>query len=177
MSENRERRSAPIEIRAKGRRLEGYAALFGAEARIGTFTETIKRGAFAKSLGGDVLALLDHDPSRMLGRTKSGSLRLSEDRKGLQFDLDLPDTSHGRDGLALAERGDLGGMSFGFTALDEHWEGEKRELRSVRLHEVSVVQSWPAYEGTIVSVRAKSIDAFMRLSLARRYLSTLGVQP
>ena len=177
MSDNRERRSAPIEIRAKGRRLEGYAALFGTEARIGTFVETIRRGAFTKSLGSDILALLDHDPSRMLGRTRSGSLRLSEDRTGLHFDLDVPDTSHGRDVLALAERGDLGGMSFGFTATDEHWEGEKRELRSVRLHEVSVVQSWPAYEGTIVSVRAKSIDAFIRLSLARRYLSTLGEQP
>lgn len=108
-----ERRSALIEVRAKGRRLEGHAALFGVETRLATFSETIRAGAFAGSLKRDVLALVDHDPARMLARTKSGTLRLSEDTRGLAFDLDVPDTTTGRDILALAERGDLGGMSLG----------------------------------------------------------------
>jgi HK97 family phage prohead protease len=177
MSQNVERRSAPIEIRAQGRRLTGYAAIFKVPAKIGTFTEIIKPGAFRNSLSRDVLALQDHDPSKVLGRTKSGSLRLSEDTRGLSFDLDLPETQAGRDVLALAERGDIGGMSFGFEATDEHWTNDMRELRAIRLHEISVVSAWPAYTGTIVAVRAKSIDTFLKLNIARRYLSTLGEQP
>lgn len=170
-----ERRSAPTEVRAKGRRLEGYAALFGQEARIGSFSETIRAGAFAGTLAGDVLALVDHDPGRMLARTKSGTLRLAEDTRGLGFDLDVPDTSHGRDVLALAERADLGGMSFGFSvpAGGDHWEGDRRELRAVTLHEISVVLAWPAYEGTVVNARARASGAPVRLALASRFLDTV----
>lgn len=170
-----ERRSASIEVRAKGRRLEGHAALFGVEARIGTFSETIRAGAFKGSLGRDVLALVDHDPGRVLARTRSGTLRLAEDTRGLAFDLDLPDTGIGRDVLAMAERGDLGGMSFGFTAEPggEAWNGSKRELRAVTLHEISVVLAWPAYQGTVVQARSAALPAGHRLALAARYLDTL----
>lgn len=153
-----ERRSALIELRAAGRRLEGYAATFGTEARIADFAETIAPGAFSASLatGGDILALVDHDPTRLLARTRSGSLRLSEDSKGLAFEIDAPDTQSGRDVLALAERGDLGGMSFAFTVPPggDRWEGRKRELRAVNLREISVVSSWPAYAGTSVQARS-----------------------
>lgn len=169
-----ERRSAAIEVRASGRRLEGYAALFATEARIGGFTETIRAGAFAGSLGRDVLVLVDHDPGRVLARTKSGTLRLSEDSRGLAFDLDVRDTSTGRDVLALAERRNLGGMSFGFKATDENWQGERRELRAVDLFEISVVLAWPAYEGTVVSARSRSPGGATRLALAGRYLETLS---
>jgi HK97 family phage prohead protease len=171
-----ERRSYGLEFRARGRRLEGYAATFGAEARIGSFLETIRAGAFAKTLacGGDVLALVDHDPGRVLARTRSGTLRLSEDSRGLAFDLDLPDTSAGRDVLALAERGDIGGMSFGFTATEEAWVADRRELRAVTLHEISVVLSWPAYDGTEIAARARV--GGMRLHHARRALQIMGVR-
>jgi HK97 family phage prohead protease len=109
-------RRAVVELRRADRKLEGYAARFNTEARIGDFTETIRAGAFAESLrsGNDILALVDHDAAKVLARTKSGNLRLSEDSAGLQFELTVPDTTAGRDVLALAERGDLGGMSFGF---------------------------------------------------------------
>lgn len=172
-----ERRSASLEVRAKGRRLEGYAAVFGREARIGgTFTEIVHRGAFAAALadGTDKLALVDHDPARLLARTASGTLRLSEDSQGLAFDLDVPDTAAGRDVLALAERGDLGGMSFGFSVPTggEAWAGERRELIAVRLFEISVVAAWPAYPDT--TVQARSRDQRVRLRLARAYLETLG---
>lgn len=155
---NIERRAAAVEIRAAGRRLEGYAATFGTEARIGAITETIAAGAFAASLksGRDTLALVDHDTTRLLARTRSGTLKLSEDSRGLAFALDLPETQAARDVLALAERGDLGGMSFAFTVdkAGERWEGKRRELRSVTLHEISVVSAWPAYDGTTVAARA-----------------------
>lgn len=151
-----ERRAAVQELRASGRRLAGYAATFGAEAQIGRVREIIAPGAFSRSLSGDVLALLDHDAGKVLGRTRSGSLRLSEDTRGLAFDLDLPDTQAGRDVLALAERGDLGGMSFGFIvpAGGESWDGERRTLKRVDLREISIVSAWPAYPDTTIALRA-----------------------
>jgi HK97 family phage prohead protease len=108
--------------------LEGYAALFDTAARIADFEEIIRPGAFAESLraNGDILALADHDPRSVLARTKSGTLRLSEDSRGLAFDLDVPDTTTGRDMLALAERGDIGGASFGFTVPKEARAGAGR---------------------------------------------------
>lgn len=173
-----ERRSVELEVRAKGRRLEGYAALYGVEARIGQARETIERGAFTGALrsGRDVLALVDHDPGRVLARTRSRTLRLAEDTRGLAFDLDVPDTTAGRDVLALAERGDLGGMSFGFTVADggETREAGVRRLQAVTLHEISVVQAWPAYDGTVVQARIAQAVRNARLDHARRYLEALA---
>lgn len=170
-----ERRAIAVaELRTKGRRLEGYAAVFGAEARIADFTETIAPGAFASTLAErtDILALVDHDPGRILARTKSGTLRLAEDARGLAFDLDVPGTTLGNDVLALCERGDLGGMSFSFSVKSEKWDGERRTLESVNLHEVSVVSAWPAYDGTIVQARSRPVF-HPRVAVARRYLETL----
>lgn len=170
-------RRASLELRAKGRRLSGYAAVFGQDTRIGDFTETVLPGAFTASLraGRDILALVDHDPRAVLARTRSGTLRLAEDSHGLHFELDAPDTTAGRDLLALAERNDLGGASFAFTVPPggEHWIDDRRELRAVELHEVSIVQSWPAYEGTVVHARARRLHLPPRLAAARRWMDTL----
>ena len=151
-----ERRSFQ-EVRSSGRRLEGYAATFGSEAQIGSIVETIEPGAFRASIAGDVLALLDHDTGKVLGRTRSGTLRLSEDSRGLAFALDVPDTQSGRDILALAERGDLGGMSIGFSIPKdgERWSGNRRSLTTVSLKEISVVSAWPAYPDTELALRAR----------------------
>lgn len=163
---------AVTEFRSTGRRLEGYAARFGIEARIADFTEVIKAGAFSQSLSSkkDILALVDHDSTRVLARSRSGNLKLSEDSQGLSFDIALPATTAGNDVLALAERGDLGGMSFGFTVTEDgqRWTGSRRELRSVNLVEISVVSAWPAYPETSVVARSKT----PRLNLARLYLET-----
>lgn len=152
-----ERRAAALEIRASGRRVEGYAAVFGAVAALGAVAEVIAPGAFRTALGsGDILALLDHDTGKVLGRTRNSTLRLSEDSRGLAFSLDLPDTQAGRDVLALAERGDLGGMSFGFTVPKggDEWQGNKRTLRHVDLREISIVSAWPAYPDTSIALRS-----------------------
>lgn len=169
-------RRAAAELRAAGRRLEGHAAVFNSPAPIGSFVETIRAGAFQSSLatkGKDVLALVDHDPGRLLARTSSGTLRLSEDSKGLAFSLDVPDTQLGHDVLALAQRGDLGGCSFGFRVNDEAWPAaDRRELRAVDLIEISIVHAWPAYAQTSVQARARSHQAH-DVRARRRFLETL----
>ena len=169
---NLERRIT-TDLRAAGRKLSGYAATFGTEARIADFSEIIRPGAFSESLRAqeDILALVDHSPSRLLARTKSGTLRLFEDAKGLAFEMDLPETQDGRDILALAERGDLGGMSFGFMVPEggDTWQGQRRELTRIDLKEISVVISWPAYSGTEVHART----AKPGLVRAHRFLETI----
>jgi hypothetical protein len=167
-------RRAVLELRAAGRRLEGIAAPFGTETRIQDFVETIASGAFAATLadGHDIVALVDHDGGKLLGRTKTGSLRLAEARQGLTFEIDVPQTSLGSDVLSLAERGDLGGMSFAFRVRPdgERWSGRRRELRAVDLLEVSVIHSWPAYSATEVHARCRSMP--WKLCAAQRFLET-----
>lgn len=154
-----ERRAAVLEVRAAGRRLVGLAAPIGVEARIGSIVETIAPGAFTATLadGGDKLALVDHDPGKLLARTRSKTLRLSADERGLHFEIDLPATQLGNDTLELATRGDLGGVSIGFRAKDEHWQGQRRELRAIDLAEISIVQSFPAYP-TEITVRNRPAE-------------------
>ena len=174
MSDTIEHRVLATAIRAQGRRLVGYAATFGTPAEIdGRFVETIRSGAFADTLNKreDVLALVDHDASKLLGRTASGTLRLNEDTRGLAFEVDVPPTTLGNDVLAMAERGDLGGMSFGFRTLADHWTDQRtRELRSVQLVEVSVVHAFPAYPATSVQARTRVWDASSQTAAARRRL-------
>jgi hypothetical protein len=169
-----ERRHLALELRADvaGRKLAGYAARFSTPAEIegGSFTESIRSGAFRASLasGTDVLALVDHSPEKLLARTRSGTLRLREDGKGLAFELDVPATTLGNDVLAMVERGDMGGMSFGFrvAAGGDHWpDNRTRELRQVELVEVSVVHAFPAYEGTSVAARHRKGSAIMAAPL------------
>jgi HK97 family phage prohead protease len=151
-------RDMACEVRAAGRGLQGHAVLWNVETSIGAGREIVRPYATRASLasGADILALVDHDAKRVLGRTKSGTLRLEEDSKGLAFEIDLPETTFARDVLALAERGDLGGMSFGFVIPKggDAWEGNRRELRAIDLREISVVSAWPAYKGTTVTARS-----------------------
>jgi HK97 family phage prohead protease len=155
---------AGLELRASrsGRgpgTIVGYAAVFEKfSADLGGFYETIRRGAFAGVLSNDVRALKNHDPAYLLGRLKSGTLRLNEDELGLRFEVDLPDTQTGRDTATEVERGDLDGASFAFiTELDDwDWSGDKpiRTLIKIReLFDVGPV-TYPAYTDTSAAMRS-----------------------
>tara|TARA_R100000655_G_scaffold78574_1_gene117993 strand:- start:772 stop:1344 length:573 start_codon:yes stop_codon:yes gene_type:complete len=145
------------------RTLEGYASVFNSPIDLGRFDEVIERGAFARSINEkhDVRALVDHDTGRVVGRTKNGTLELREDNHGLFTRISLPDTQEGRDLATLIGRGDLDGMSFGFTVESERWEKEEkrstRYIEDVNLFEVSVV-AFPAYESTEVALRSMPKD-------------------
>lgn len=141
------------------RTIKGYAAIFNDDADIGgCFREIIAPGAFKNTLDKDVRALIDHDSGRVIGRTKSGTLRLAEDEHGLSVEIDLPDTSDGRDLAVSLERGDISGMSFGFRVLHDEWdeteEVSTRTIHEVELFEVSAV-AFPAYEGTELALRSR----------------------
>lgn len=169
-------RAAGPEIRAaSGRRITGLIP-YGSPADIGgQFRETIAPGAFAGSMSGDVLALRDHDNSKLLGRTASGTLSLSDTPEGLGFTLELPGTQLGDDTLELVRRGDLRGCSFGFSVPSggDSWSGDERTLRAVNLHEISIVPV-PAYADTSIALRSRQTIASLSPAARQRVLVMLA---
>ena len=166
------------EIRAKkgekGTVLTGYAAKFDRLSQdLGGFVEKIDKKAFDRCLKRcDVRGLKNHDPAMLLGRTKSGTMRLSVDDVGLLYDIDLPDTQIGRDLVTEIERGDIDGSSFSFNLESEdgdEWDDSTspptRTLRNVRdLFDVGPV-AYPAYLDTSSSVRAYASHVESRVNL------------
>lgn len=133
--------------------ISGYAAVFNSKTLIYEgLEEIISPGAFSKALvNSDVRCLFDHDWSKVLGRTKSGTLRLFEDDRGLKFEVDLPNTTTAKDLMESMQRGDINQCSFGFVPTKEHCNYSSdpvlRTIEEVRLFEVSIV-TLPAYEDT-----------------------------
>ena len=182
-------RKANVELRAvddTGMTFEGYAAVFDSPSAEGTTPEVVKPSAFRRSLAAaergewDVRAYQDHDPKLLLGTTKSGTLKLSEDSTGLKAQIRLnPEISWHRDLAALVRSmGKSLGMSFGFwnTTSNRVNEAGVRELRDVKLIEVSALTGMaPYYPGTIstVSVRALADKAGLDLDELKDAVSAL----
>lgn len=175
-----ERRDAAVawpdfdfEVRSVNDGLEfrGYAAVFDSPSQdLGGFRETIKPGAFTRSLnaaangGRDIKMFLNHNQDVVLASTRARTLRLSEDARGLLAEATLPDSVWGHPVAEAIRRGDISAMSFGFVVppKGDEWTPDhtQRTLHEVRLLEVSPVTGWPAYTATTASVRtlAEAID-------------------
>lgn len=160
---NRERRSlidSPITANEEGK-FTGLAAVFDRPSEdLGGFIEYIDKRAFDNVLAEnpDVVAVWNHNENELLGRTKSGTLKLWTTEQGLHYELDAPDTSLGRDLRELASRGDVTSSSFAFTVEKQEWE--KRDGKKVRritqigrLFDVSLV-TVPAYPDATVALRS-----------------------
>jgi len=167
--------------------IRGHAAVFDLPSEdLGGFRERIAPGAFAKTIqSADVRALFNHNPDYVLGRNKAGTLRMSEDSKGLAIEIDPPDTQFARDLAVSMRRGDINQMSFGFRTLSDKWakvDGEwLRTLLEVELFDVSPV-TYPAYPQT--DVAARSLEAarqaeeppdLSRIALMRRRLDLISL--
>lgn len=143
--------------------LSGHAALFNVESvDLGGFIEVIRPGAFAKTIAeNDVRMHWNHNRDYVFGRTKSETLRLSEDDTGLAFENDVPGSSLYQSFADSIQRGDVDQMSFGFRAMRENWihsedpsEPDLRELIELKLIEISPVV-YAAYQETDVSARGQ----------------------
>lgn len=173
---NQDRRSfaTEFEVRAKpngGVVVEGHGAVFNKLSRnLGGFVEQIAPDAFKKTLADnpDVRALINHDPTHLLGRTRSGTLRLGTDSIGLAYEIDMPDRSDARDLMVSMERGDITQSSFAFFVVrggDEWSETEDgmplRTLRAVSIHngDVSPV-TYPAYPDADSGLRERAYRSF-----------------
>jgi len=160
MADLERRAFAECRVEQDGKRLRGYAIVFNQKSvDLGGFREVILPEAVDRTLKEaiDVRALVDHDSSKVLGRTTAGTLTLRKKATGLYIDIDPPNTTASRDILESVRRGDVTGMSFAFRVLEDDWrESEGMPLREVidmRISEVSIV-SFPAYPDTEVSLRA-----------------------
>lgn len=148
--------------------IEGYFAVFGSDYNIAPgMSESVDPGAFDNALEDDIRALVNHDTTLVLGRTKADTLELAVDEKGLfgRIRVNTKDS----DAMNLYERvkrGDVDGCSFGFDILDEDTEfrdgGETHwTIKSVKLYEVSCC-TFPAYEDTTISAREAQRDELKR---------------
>ena len=155
-------------------KLVGVAVAYGTRSQdLGGFVEIIEPGAFSKHLvtNPDVRCLYEHDKKDLLGRTTSGTLRLSDSQQELAVEIDPPATRAGADCVELVKRGDLSGMSFGFSVVKDHWDMKAkppvRHVIEARLHEVTITSN-PAYLASAIALRCAA-GALMNATEWRQY--------
>lgn len=152
-------------------KIEGYFAVFDSVYDIGQgMSESIARGAFTKTLSGDIRALTNHDTTLVLGRTKAHTLELREDSHGLWGSISInPKDADAMNLYERVKRGDVDQCSFGFDIRSEdtdiredgsiHWT-----IREVDLYEVSAC-TFPAYEETSISARSQQRDEIQKRTM------------
>ena len=155
-------------------KIEGYFVVFNTETEIwdGLFEE-ISDKAFENIDLSDIRALADHDTAKVLGRTKSQTLKLSVDEKGLFGEITInKNDSEAVNLYERVKRGDIDQCSFGFSILNETMEQRadgttKWTITEIELFEVSVV-TFPAYADTSVEARSAQIEQMKQRNLQTR---------
>lgn len=165
-----ERRSASISsIDVDTRTVEGYAIVFNSQSEDLGFREIIAPSAVTEDTinTSDVFCLFNHNPEKVLARSKygKGSLSLVLDDRGLKYSFEVPNTELGNELLEHVRRGEIDGSSFAFIVSadegSEKWENingtTHRTINKIEcLVDVSPVWQ-PAYSATSVSARAKEM--------------------
>lgn len=154
------RAGLPVEVRAEGQtiKVSGYAAVFNERANIGgMFEERIAPGAFRSAIGRDDVVFLINHEGLPLARTRSGTLTLKEDERGLYMESELdPEDPDVKAIVPKMKRGDLDKMSFAFYPTVQEWDESGdlplRTIREASLADVSIVTN-PAYSGTEIGLR------------------------
>jgi len=138
------------EIKQNENVVRGYAAVYNEDSEwMGGFYEQIERGAFDDVMDNDVRAYFNHDENYLLGRVSSGTLRIGTDKRGLFYEVDLPNTTYANDLVELMKRGDINQSSFAFLIGEDRWEQRDGKTYRIiskvsRLIDVSPVAQ-PAY--------------------------------
>ena len=152
--------------------ITGYFAVFNSNYEIAPgMSESIAPGAFSRTLANDVRALINHDTTLVLGRTKAHTLELREDERGLWGDISInPNDGDAMNLYERVKRGDVDQCSFGFEIISEetdfredgtiHWT-----ITEINLFEVSAC-TFPAYEATNISAREAQRDDLTARRLA-----------
>lgn len=158
--------------------IRGYFALYENETELwDNCYEIITKGAFKDSINkNDIRALINHDTTLVLGRTKAGTLILKEDEKGLYGEIHI--NSNDTDALNLYERvkrGDVDQCSIGFNIKDEDYEeladgGVRFRVNEIDLYEVSCC-TFPAYEDTSIQARKKDVQNLQSRKIANKKLN------
>jgi uncharacterized protein len=146
-----------------GNTIRGYAAVYNSDSEwMGGFYEQIEAGAFDSVLDNDVRAYFNHDENLLLGRVSSGTLRIGTDKRGLFYEVDLPNTTYANDLVELMKRGDVNQSSFAFLIEKDRWEQRGgttyRIIEKVsRLLDVSPVAQ-PAYPDATSELKTRDLE-------------------
>lgn len=150
--------------------IAGRALSYGVlSSDLGGYREQLQRGCFTRSLksGQDVLCRREHQTGFLLGRTKNGTLQLSDGPDGLDFTCKIdPSDPIAVSTHSAVRSGLIDSMSFAFTvdgndgesfdsSTDENGRSiVRRTIKRAMLADVAPVAA-PAYpQGTSVSARA-----------------------
>lgn len=173
------------EVGNDGLTLEGYAAVFDQQTEVdsweGSFIETIRKGAFRKTIRERTPVLqFDHGRHPLVGSIPIGRIaQLREDEQGLYVQARLSDNWLIEPVRNAIRDESIDGMSFRFEVVRDEWRdntgkllkaGElmelmwdsgdrgplERTLVELRVRELGPVV-FPQYEGTSVSVRAREV--------------------
>lgn len=175
--DNLERR-AWAECRAEasdnGRKIRGYPIIFNSLSQdLGGFQEIVAPEAVNRALdGADIRALVNHDTAKVIGRTRSGTMRLRKESRGLYMELEPDDEiSYAKDIMRAVARGDVSGMSFAFRMIEDDWDFNGRipvrTLLDMTISEVSIV-TFPAYQATDVQVAQRSLQTIQATQIPNR---------
>ena len=155
-------------------KIEGYFVVFNSETKLfENYYEEISDKAFKDIDLTDIRALADHDTAKVLGRTKSNTLKLSVDDKGLYGEITInKNDSEAVNLYERVKRGDIDQCSFGFNILDETMDtradgSTKWTITEIELFEVSVV-TFPAYADTAVEARSEQMKQLEKRNLQTR---------
>ena len=151
--------------------IEGYFAVFNSNYEIGPGrSESIAPGAFSRSMSNDVRALVNHDSTLVLGRTKAGTLEIKQTERGLWGRIIVnPNDRDAVNAYERVKRRDVDQFSFGFDIVAEdaeyrddgsvHWT-----ITDIELYEVSVC-TFPAYEETEIMARSAEVETHKQREL------------
>ncbi|HEC2169626.1 TPA: HK97 family phage prohead protease [Staphylococcus delphini] len=167
----KEIRSAEIQTDSQSTEmvLEGTAIVFNKPTQIntptGSYTEVIKRNALDGLKLNDTRLLVSHDMNRIPLAKSPKTMDIWTDDVGMHFRATLPDTEEARSVYTAVKRGDLSGMSFGFTVSDgSHYDVNTRTRTITKIDKVlefSVV-NFPAYQEASVEARQQIQDAELK---------------
>jgi uncharacterized protein len=173
------------ETTLKGRKLGGYAAVYDQTTDLGWMgKERMARGSLDRAMKtSDTRSLYNHDVNQVLGRLSAGTLRLGSDTHGLEYEVDLPDTTYANDLAVLVERGDITGASFAFVPDLSTWDSKAETRTHTDVAEGGLIDvspvTFPAYEGASTEARSLLLAGAHRRSQlirARARVTLRGVK-
>lgn len=178
-----ELRYLPTEIRiggtAEAPTIEGIGIVYNSLSEdLGGFREIVKPGAVRNLNTGDIRGRYNHD--MVLGRTKSGTLKVSDEAGGVRYLITPPNTANARHVVEAVRRGDVSGSSFAFRTISDNWRKEEgqviRELTAVEISDIGPVD-FPAYPATTAGVRAQEQDGEELRAYYQKKIAELNATP
>lgn len=180
-AQNITQRATALEVGDESRSLTGYGIVFNSDSvpmrvydpEYGVISvyERITRDSLEEADMSSVIAAINHDFGKVLGRTDSGTLNLTVDENGVKYRVnELPDTSYANDLLVSLRRSDISGSSFVFTmdwdqgyTINERDNGDLEAIpkKITRVYEMGPVTN-PAYPETTAENRSGALEGAVK---------------